>query len=560
MKDIELITYDKDKSKGSWVFCKEGVLSRKGNVNEFDDSNNTPLMASILLANDAPVSKLILFIKNLIEAGADLNLANKYGHTALKLAIDLKNYELVEYLVDHGANINHVSMYEDIELDTPLTIALYGNSCDLKMLKILIKKGTYDNLCKNAAIPLKMALIKENLEEAKLLIAYGADIHMNCNHSNQTILEYYMLDAFFTRNINKVAILLEDRLFPEVQFAYLSDPKFNNYKESLAPKFIASLNNLVPNECLTVLFQGLHHSKDFFKIVALTNAIKNNEYFKTYVNTPDKDLVTYLSEIRETVARTIDESIKPPGIRLIIENYYDNDYSIEALRTILIDNDIERFSKLRPVKEQKGETKGEDKSSSAASAIIASRASSVALSASASSSSISSGPRAMSATIHDTLLVAGAAVAPSASSVALSASASSSSISSGPRAMSATIHDTLLVAGAAAATSASFTTFAERSRTANAVKGDSSQGIIVAKGETKSHVEKIGSSASAATSDASSVAISKGDGSVQNRIITKITTTTTVLDTPMHMIGKKSSGFIEGERRRINCRNFCIIL
>jgi hypothetical protein len=66
--------------------------------------NSTILMAAVQRSPASVVEKLI-------KAGADINAVNKHGHTALKLAIDENKIDNIRVLINNGAMIEPVDVY-----------------------------------------------------------------------------------------------------------------------------------------------------------------------------------------------------------------------------------------------------------------------------------------------------------------------------------------------------------------------------------------------------------------------------------------------------------------
>ncbi|KAL6590560.1 ankyrin [Neocallimastix sp. 'constans'] len=77
------------------------IIKNGANVNCFIGSlKSTPLMYACLF-NDMTT------VKCLVENNANLNIDNTQGNTALAYAISKHNLELVDYLIEHGADIYH---------------------------------------------------------------------------------------------------------------------------------------------------------------------------------------------------------------------------------------------------------------------------------------------------------------------------------------------------------------------------------------------------------------------------------------------------------------------
>lgn len=88
------------------------LMNKKPNINCRDHSSKTALMLA------CQWSKFVL-AKKLIQAGADINLANDKGQTALMLAVLSKNLPSIQFLLNHNADVEK----EDTYYDTVFTIA-----------------------------------------------------------------------------------------------------------------------------------------------------------------------------------------------------------------------------------------------------------------------------------------------------------------------------------------------------------------------------------------------------------------------------------------------------
>ena len=55
----------------------------------------------------------IEIVKLLLEHGADINLPDNYGHTALMMASLEGNTEIVRLLLDQGADVNVQDRFDD---------------------------------------------------------------------------------------------------------------------------------------------------------------------------------------------------------------------------------------------------------------------------------------------------------------------------------------------------------------------------------------------------------------------------------------------------------------
>ena len=138
------------------------TLLEGANLNAQDGDGTTLLMYAVANAGADCV-------KVLLDKGADPNLNNKAGATALMWAVnDLKKVQL---LLDKGAHVNAVSKDEK----SPLGLALnLPNS--LPVAQALLAKGANVNQAdKRGFTPLMFAGFSGNLELIQLLLAKGAD-------------------------------------------------------------------------------------------------------------------------------------------------------------------------------------------------------------------------------------------------------------------------------------------------------------------------------------------------------------------------------------------------
>jgi ankyrin repeat protein len=108
----------------------------------------------------------------LIAKGANVNAKDKSGQTALTGAIILSNTEYVRFLIAQKADVN----FFDDKGETPLIHAL-GPTSKPEIVRALIAAGADVDATKMFMSPLVMAAQNGSLEDVKLLVEAGADIH-----------------------------------------------------------------------------------------------------------------------------------------------------------------------------------------------------------------------------------------------------------------------------------------------------------------------------------------------------------------------------------------------
>ena len=121
-------------------------------------------------------------IRNLIKLGADVNAKDKYGMTALMLAVrDNSNAEVIKILINAGADVNAKHNYGW----TALMWAAHHNS-NAEVIKALLNAGTDVNAKDNDGMTALMLAVENNsnLEVIKSLINAKADV--NAKNAKET--------------------------------------------------------------------------------------------------------------------------------------------------------------------------------------------------------------------------------------------------------------------------------------------------------------------------------------------------------------------------------------
>ncbi len=137
----DLSTYS-DFSHPSFAETVKTLLAQGTDPNIKDDE----LEATPLIKTSISVTEYSLDVaKILLEAGADINMPNKYGVTPLHQLISHhrpghfsfnNQLERAQFLIDNGAEIN---TYAKISCNTPLHAAAYMNAKE--MVALLLKNG-----------------------------------------------------------------------------------------------------------------------------------------------------------------------------------------------------------------------------------------------------------------------------------------------------------------------------------------------------------------------------------------------------------------------------------
>jgi hypothetical protein len=113
--------------------AKEDVIKLlKGEIDIVDNDGLTPLMIATQIGR-------FEIVEWLIRNGANMNVKDDLGFTALHHAIDKKQSEIASYLSDNGSEINSKDIYGNTALDIAI---LNGGKERLEFAKILKSRGS----------------------------------------------------------------------------------------------------------------------------------------------------------------------------------------------------------------------------------------------------------------------------------------------------------------------------------------------------------------------------------------------------------------------------------
>lgn len=149
-----------------YFLLKHGPLTL---LNETFQHGLSPLHAAIEVED-------IDLVQGLIEQGADVVSKGKYSLSVLHVAVNTGNPDLVELLLICGADINAVYREDDMVL-TPLAFAVQNG--DIAMVQLLIKHGAdAEILCSKGATALYFAAKHGYLEIVKCLLSQEVAINV----------------------------------------------------------------------------------------------------------------------------------------------------------------------------------------------------------------------------------------------------------------------------------------------------------------------------------------------------------------------------------------------
>ena len=148
----------------------EYLRNLKDNLNEEDEGGYTSLIIAVKLGDKN-------VINGLIENGADINYVNRFGKTPLIIAIEKDNVDIVEYLIKLGADVNKTKRNGL----SPLAIAIKMDSNSV--ISVLLENHAIVegiNLCTTDIFGnnlLHQAVLNNKKERVENLIKLGLDIN-----------------------------------------------------------------------------------------------------------------------------------------------------------------------------------------------------------------------------------------------------------------------------------------------------------------------------------------------------------------------------------------------
>lgn len=165
--DVYILRYNKSFKKEfkNWLKTEGMQDLHKMSVPKLKslDSNNTPWLFVALLRENTQ------FVENLLSSGADINIQDNDGLSALHFAVLGRRKEMVNLLISHGAEFN----LQDWMGYTPLAYAVENGFTDI--VKILLNADVDVNLDNGSGItPISIAVENGFTEIVKMLLDAGA--------------------------------------------------------------------------------------------------------------------------------------------------------------------------------------------------------------------------------------------------------------------------------------------------------------------------------------------------------------------------------------------------
>lgn len=140
------------------------IYSGKAPLDETDSSGNTPLMITIL-------NKNIILSKQLIYKGVNLNFKSNVGKVAIQMALETKNEEIADLLIDKKADLSIL----DDKKNSLLHLAIENKLINLSLKLVPLLKGTLGNVNKYNKSPFYLAVEQQQISVLQALLSQGQD-------------------------------------------------------------------------------------------------------------------------------------------------------------------------------------------------------------------------------------------------------------------------------------------------------------------------------------------------------------------------------------------------
>ncbi|MCR4735077.1 MAG: ankyrin repeat domain-containing protein [Treponema sp.] len=190
----DYVLYDKEAP----VEFSDYIYEPIDNPNEADSFNRTVLMKAAKAGNDWQV-------KALIEAGADVNLQDKDGWTALMYAVRYQEgLECVQLLIDAGAEIKVKNNYGSSAL---ILASCYNNNPDIIKKLLVSYSPSEKETLRSFVMLLSESHTSEFVQVSKIQLFLDMAVPVNAFYEGKTPLMYA---AQFSNSTNVIRVLLEN--------------------------------------------------------------------------------------------------------------------------------------------------------------------------------------------------------------------------------------------------------------------------------------------------------------------------------------------------------------
>ena len=239
------------------------------------------------------IPEITLIVRRLLKKGISPDLQDKYGDTALHLAVmgDGVDYQVIVELLNHGANTE----IRNIDREIPLSLAIenYKNESEkVKIIKKLLKHGANPNVHgRNGDTSLHKSCLNGNISITKILLEYGANVNL-LNVNQEAPLHMTILGG--QTQIGDVELVIKELLkhgadinlqnsngetilHDTASEQYIPEYLFQEFLKHGADPNVKNLNGETPLH-LAVEFERKTNLKNLLKYGADPNIRENNGY------------------------------------------------------------------------------------------------------------------------------------------------------------------------------------------------------------------------------------------------------------------------------------------
>ena len=172
----------------------QAILDHGADVDAINKYNKTALLIACM---DGKIDA----INVLLEAGADTNIADTYGHTCLHKAVNANcDKQTVQTIIDHGADVNAINKYNE----TALLIACINGRTDA--INVLLEAGADTNIADTYGHTCLHKAVNANCGKQTVQTIIDHRAHVNAiNKYNETAL----LIACINGKTDAINVLLE---------------------------------------------------------------------------------------------------------------------------------------------------------------------------------------------------------------------------------------------------------------------------------------------------------------------------------------------------------------
>ncbi|BCS83604.1 putative ankyrin repeat protein [Cotonvirus japonicus] len=176
--------------------------------------------SALLIAARTGKCENLYFISLLLSLGANVNIQDSRDTTCLKYAIKFRNLEMIELLLEHGADTNLIDCIRNNILSYIFSNGRIQNENDLKIIKLLVKYGAKVNFDNGVNSILNKALDIESYIGPRIvefLLDNGADPNYYGNNNYNGLHYLIKKNNIFNDNIlTNINLLLKHDANPNL--------------------------------------------------------------------------------------------------------------------------------------------------------------------------------------------------------------------------------------------------------------------------------------------------------------------------------------------------------